>query len=469
MTTTADVKAADEGRVLVPALIFIGLTTAVVGSLGAPLITSVAKAFGVSLAAAQWTVTVLLLVGAIATPVLGRLGAGPYRRKAILFALLSAVAGSLLTVLPLPFAWLMTGRAAQGVALGLTPLMMGVARDHLPAERSGPTIALLSVASMIGVGIGYPLAGYLTDVGGLTASYWLGLLITALALAAAWRWIPNPPSGRASSVDWPGAMLLGAGLLLLLIAIGQARLWIAHPWLAGAFVLVSAILLGIWVLYERRHPTPLIDLGLLRHPAVAGANVVMMLGGIGMYLLMTLVARYVQTPVSTGYGFGLNVFVAGMVLVPFSTLGFVGGKLVAPLRQRMSPAMVLVAGGAAVLLAFVVFALVRSSLWLPFVVMGMLGLGVGLFSAAMPAAILAVTPAAETSSAMSFNQVVRAVGFSVGSALGGLILAAYTPPAATFPANSGYTAAAWMGAAAMSVTILVTLLLDYRANPKQSR
>jgi hypothetical protein len=53
-------------------LMFIALVVAVVGSLGAPLITSVAATYGVGLAAAQWTLTITLLSGAIATPVLGR-------------------------------------------------------------------------------------------------------------------------------------------------------------------------------------------------------------------------------------------------------------------------------------------------------------------------------------------------------------------------------------------------------------
>ena len=46
----------------------------------------------------------------------------------------------------------------------------------------------------------------------------------------------------------------------------------------------------------------------------------------------------------------------------------------------------------------------------------------------MPGVILAVTPERETSSAMSFNKVVRSVAFSLGSAFGGLMLAAGTTP-----------------------------------------
>ncbi|MER7794173.1 hypothetical protein [Streptomyces sp. NPDC097640] len=103
---------------------------------------------------------------------------------------------------------------------------------------------------------------------------------------------------------------------------------------------MAAALLGAWVYRERRSSAPLVDLALLRNPAVAGANVVMLLGGVGMYLLLTLVTRYVQTPRSAGYGLGVDVFVAGLVLVPFSALGFAGGKLVSPLRKRHAPATV---------------------------------------------------------------------------------------------------------------------------------
>ncbi|MFC4117225.1 MFS transporter [Nonomuraea zeae] len=460
MTGTAnESRHGAAGRLLVPALMFIALVVAVVGSLGAPLITAVAGEFEVSLAAAQWTLTAPLLVGAIATPVLGRLGAGPRRRQVILAILAVVVAGSLLTVVAPSFGWLLAGRVAQGAGLGLAALMMGVARDHLPQQRAGAAIALLSVASTVGIGIGYPLAGLLTNVSGLRAAYGLGLLITAGALAAAWRAVPQPPPGRSAVVDVPGAALLGAGLIALSLAISQTALWTEHPALAAALPVAAAVLLAAWVRRERRSAVPLVDFTLLRHPAVAGANVTMFLGGIGMYLLLTLVTRYVQTPASAGYGFGVDVFTAGLVLVPFSVLGFAGGKLAPRLRERLQAATVLAAGGGAVLAALVVFALARGQLWLAFAVMGLLGLGVGAFSAAMPAAILAATPPEETSSAMSFNQVVRSVGFSIGSALGGLVLAAHTGTGATFPAEAGYTTAAWAGAVAMAVTILISLVL----------
>lgn len=168
---------------------------------------------------------------------------------------------------------------------------------------------------------------------------------------------------------------------------------------------------------------------LLSHPAVAAANLVLLIGGVGMYLLLSLITRYVQTPTSAGYGFGLDTFQAGLVLVPFSVLGFVAGKVVPRLRPVLGSRRLLAGSAAVVLVAFVVFAVARGHLAEPVVAVTLLGFGVGAFSAAMPGVILAATPKAETASAMSVNQVVRSVGFSIGSALGGLILAVMRPRA----------------------------------------
>jgi predicted MFS family arabinose efflux permease len=448
-----------EPRLLVPSLFFIALVVAAVGSLGAPLITSVATTFQVSLASAQWTLTITLLSGAIATPVLGRLGAGPHRRGTILATLAVVVAGSALTVLPLPFAWLLVGRGAQGIGLGLTALMMGVARDHLPAERGAATIALVSVASTIGIGVGYPLAGLLAELGGVRAAYALGGVVTAVAFLAALRSMPVPPAGRSARVDVPGALLLAGGLFLVLFLASETSLWSSHVGLAVALAALAVLLLCVWTAYERRASSPLVDVRLVRHRAVAVANVVTLVGGVGMYLLLTLITRYAQTPRSTGYGFGLTTFAAGLVLVPFSLLGFIAGKLTPRLRERIGAPLSLAGSAIVVLGAFVLFAVARSNVADLLVAMAVLGFGVGSFSAAMPAVILAVTPQSETSSAMSFNQVVRSVGFSLGSAVGGLVLAAGTESGSLFPTDAAYTTAAWIGAAATAVAALTTIAL----------
>ncbi|WP_202875509.1 MFS transporter [Kribbella speibonae] len=436
-------------------LVFVGLVGAVIGSLGAPLITAVAEAYGVSLAASQWTLTIALLAGSVTTPVLGRLGSGPRRRTVVLVMLAVEVVGSLLTVIPLPFAFLLVGRALQGSGIGLIVLMMAVARDHLDEQRAARTIALLSVASTAGIGIGYPLSGLLTDIAGVRAAYGLGLVITAAAFVTAVFALPQAPDRPSSRLDVRGAILLAITLPAVLLAIGEIG---DHPAPATALLAAALLLLIGWTFLEARTESPLVDIRLLRHPAVAAANLVMLVGGVGMYLLFSLITRYVQTPAAAGYGFGLSSFQAGLVLVPFSLLGFVAGRLIPALR--LGARSLLAASTAVVLAAFVLFAVARSHLVEPILAIGILGFGVGAFSAAMPVVILAVTPAAETASAMSVNAVVRSVGFSTGSALGGLILATHTT--GVFPRESGYGAAAWIGVCATAATLLIVAVLPLK-------
>lgn len=79
--------------------------------------------------------------------------------------------GCALAALPGIFAALLAGRGLQGIGLGLMPLAMTVARDHLAAERSHSAVAVLSITASAGVGLGYPLTGLLADRYGFHAPF----------------------------------------------------------------------------------------------------------------------------------------------------------------------------------------------------------------------------------------------------------------------------------------------------------
>lgn len=89
-----------RGRALIPALVFIGLLISVVSSVGAPLVPRIAVDYGVSVGTAQWSLTVTFLVGAIASPVIGRLADGPRRLHVLLAALVALTAGSVVAAIP---------------------------------------------------------------------------------------------------------------------------------------------------------------------------------------------------------------------------------------------------------------------------------------------------------------------------------------------------------------------------------
>ncbi|HEX6469166.1 MAG TPA: hypothetical protein VF069_08730, partial [Streptosporangiaceae bacterium] len=130
-----------------------------------------------------------------------------------------------------------------------------------------------------------------------------------------------------------------------------------NPAVAIGVLAGAAGLLAVWTAVEARSAAPLVDVRLLRHSAVAGANLAMLTGGAGMYLLLSLITRYVQTPGAAGYGFGLSTFEAGLALVPFSFFGFVAGKA----ARRAGGHGVLAGGTGIVLVSFVLFALAPAT------------------------------------------------------------------------------------------------------------
>jgi predicted MFS family arabinose efflux permease len=181
-----------------------------------------------------------------------------------------------------------------------------------------------------------------------------------------------------------------------------------------------------------------------------------------MYLLLATIVRFVQTPPSAGYGFGASVVVAGLVLLPFSLASIASSRVAALIAKRFSPLLVLPIGCLIFVVAMLEFAIARSALVHVFIAMTIAGLGVGCTFAAMPGLVVQAVPPHETGSAMSFNQVLRYVGYSTGSALSATILEMHTPPGAALPDGTGYGAIAFVGCGIWIASAVVSYLVPRR-------
>jgi MFS family permease len=415
-----------------------------IGSLGAPLLPTIMGDDHVSLSSSQWALTISLVSGAVAIPVLGRLGDGRRRREVTLATAATTGLGCVLAALPGGFTWLLVGRALQGVGLALVPLAMTVARDALPEARVRPAIALLGVTTVVGIGIGYPLAGVIVESLGLAAAFWFGAMVSGAALVAAWVVLPDSPSRAGRRLDIPGALLLCGSVSGLLVVLAEGQSW---GWTSSEVLgigVASLVLLTAWVLVELRSPAPLVDVRLVRRRSLFSANSTMLLIGFGIYPLLSLVSRLVQTPTSAGYGFGSSVIVAGAMLVPFSVASFAANRVALPLVRRTSPEFVVAASCVVLLGSMVLFLLARDALWEIVVTMALAGLGVGCVFASNPLQIVRGVPPEETGSAMGFYGVVRSVSFSAGSALSATVLVIYVPRGRSLPTDGAYSVAAWI-------------------------
>lgn len=428
-----------------------------VGSLGAPLVPGIAAREGVSLETAQWSLTATLLVGAVATPVIGRLGSGRHRRAVMLGSIGLVAVGALLAALPLGFGALVAGRALQGLAFGISALALAVARDALPPRRVGPALATISVANVVSAGLGFPVAALTAEWFGVKGAFAAGFGMTAVALVLGLRSVPRSRSTGRTSVDWVGALLVGGSTLALLLALSRSGQWGAtSPALLGT--VAGGLLLGVagvwWLL---RVPAPLVDLRLAGRPGPLVANVSALLSGLGMYLMMAMAMVLVQAGADGGYGLGQPVTVAGLMLVPFALASVLCHRWVGRLADRLGPGLLLPLGSCAFGVANLLLALWHAEVWQLLLVMAIGGVGSSLSFHAVPLLVVRDVPASETGSAMSFNIVLRFVGFSVGSALSLAVLEAMSVGGR--PVEDGYVAVAWLGVAVSTLAAVTCLAL----------
>ncbi len=225
-------------RALTPVLVFVALMSTVIASLGAPLLPVIMRHYHVSLAASQWGLTITLLAGAVTTPVLGRLGDGRHRRTAILAVMALTAVGCAVAALPFGFGVLLVGRALQGGALGLVPLVTAVAREHLAGVLL-VRLVLTPHASGYGFGATIVFAGLM-----LTPYSLASLLGSRVAVRAAGRAAPELVV-VASSLVLVAAMTLFAvdrhGYLPLVIASALTGFGVGCAWAVNPLQIASGV------------------------------------------------------------------------------------------------------------------------------------------------------------------------------------------------------------------------------------
>ena len=446
-------------RTLRLTLTLLATMMSIIGSLGAPLIGTVAQANHISLSSAEWILTATLLTGALATPVMGRLADGHLQRRVVLVALSIVLVGLVMSALSRDFTWLLVGRSLQGLGMGLLPVTMTIARSHLAPPLAARTIASLSVTAAIGVGLGYPVTSVIAQYFDYHSAFWFAAALIGATLILAARVLPDTASHAHRAFDVGGAVLLTVALVAVLSVLGQGEVWgWTSPRSVGIGVAGTLLLVG-WCLYEWRRPDPLVNLRQSAHRAVITADASGFMISVSMYLFMPVVVEYVQVPRSAGFGFGSSIFTAGLLLVPLSLGTFTASRF-APLLVRHFNARVTVPLGALLFaLAALTFTHEHRTLWEAFVTMGIAGLGGGLTFATMPGYIVRATPSADTGAALGFYQLLRSVGLSIGSAAAGGVLAHFTAAGAALPRQAGFITALNLAAGLLVLTAVMSYVV----------
>lgn len=449
-----------SGAVLA-ALVVAALGYALGAPLAAPALPTIQRELSASLEAVTFVVTAFLVVGAIATPVAGRLGDMFGKRRVLLAALWAFAGGSLIAAATDSIEVLIAGRAIQGVAGGALPLAFGIVRDQFPPRRVPLGLGLISATLAIGGSTSLVLSGLIVEVLGYRWIFWLSLANAAAAIVCTHLFVPVSRASHPTRIDWAGAGLLAAGLATLLVAISEAGS--LGPARVAGLLCAAVALLVAWTGQERRAPEPLVDLRMLRERTVLVTNLVGLLAGFGMFSSYILVPRFVQAPAHADYGFGASPTEAGLYLLPFAAAIAATTPLGGLLSGRYGSKLPLLLGTAFSCTAFVVLATgIHDQRWPIYAATAVLGGGMGLTLTAMPNLIVEAVQRSQTGVATGMNVLLRSIGGSIGGQVAAGILAFQQTAVKPLPAESAYTIAFVATATALAAAFLLALALARR-------
>jgi MFS family permease len=199
---------------------------------------------------------------------------------------------------------------------------------------------------------------------------------------------------------------------------------------------------------------------MMRLSGVWTTNIAAILIGFGMYSAFILIPQFVQTPRSTGYGFGASVTQSGLFLVPTTIALLITSPISGRLSSVVGSKVPLVVGTIVTTLAFVVLA-VAGSRWEIYLASTLLGIGVGFAFASMANLIVEAVPPGQTGVATGMNTIVRTIGGAIGAVVAASVLAAHVL-ASGEPEKRGYTITFSICVAVLLVGVLASLTVPGR-------
>jgi EmrB/QacA subfamily drug resistance transporter len=446
-----------------PRLTFVVLAAAAAAfsmlqSLVSPVLSTIQLDLHTGQGTVTWVLTAWLLSASVATPLMGRIGDLIGKERTLLVALTAIALGCLVAALAPNIGVLIAARVIQGLGGAVFPVSFGIIRDEFPPERVPSVVGVLSAVIAGGGGLGIVLAGPIVETLGWRWLFWIPMTIVAVTAVLTRRHVPESPVRSPGRVDVLAAVLLSGWLVALLVPLSEASSWgWGSPAVLTLFALAVVLLLA-WVRVELRSRSPLIDMRMMRLPAIWTANLVALLFGACMFSVYGFLPEFLQTPKAAGYGFGASVTGAGLLMLPMLVTMAVSGSLSGPLTPVLGAKAQLVWGSVCGVVACAGFAAYHDHKWQLGVASAIFGLGLGLAYASMTSLVVRNVPAWQTGVASGMNANIRNVGGSIGTAVVSSVITGHPRPDG-LPHESAFTHGFLLLALTAALTVAVALLI----------
>ncbi|ETA08305.1 DSBA oxidoreductase [Gordonia alkanivorans CGMCC 6845] len=261
-----------------------------------------------------WVVTATLLASTAATPIWGKLSDVFSKKLLVQLSLGVFTIGSMLAGLSTSVSMLIGFRVIQGLGLGgmQSLVMIVIASMFSPRERGryqGAIAGVMSIATVAG-----PLMG-----GVIVDTSWLGwrwtfyvcVPLAVIAMIVVQRTLNLPVVRRKVYIDYAGALLISAGVSVILIWVTLAGK--NFDWVSGVsfgLVALGLALLAVAIWVESRAKDPIIPLHLFKERTTTLATIASIAVGVALFGGAVFLGQYFQ--IARGY----SPTAAGLLTLP---------------------------------------------------------------------------------------------------------------------------------------------------------
>jgi EmrB/QacA subfamily drug resistance transporter len=374
------------------------------------------------LATSIWIILAYLLVLAVATTQMGRIG-DIYGRSRIfnlgfvIFTIGSALCGFSPHIYPL-----IAFRVVQAVGGAIMQATSGaIIADYFPREKRGKAYGYNALGFTSGAMLGIVLGGIITTFISWQYIFFINIPIGIIAVIAGLRYLKDTQRIPAK-LDLAGAGLLAAALVLLSLGlVNFAAQGISVS--SVVLTLVGAVLIPVFILYDRRLKNSMIDFEAFKVKVLRNAIFSAFFLSVGYFSVVFLVIMYLQ-----GIR-GLSALDASLLLVP----GYIAGSFLGPIMGRLADKYgsreIATIGVFFLALAIAVYLTMTttSSLYIVLVASAVSGLGTSMFFPANNSAVMANARMGSYGSISGLLRTVQNIGL-VGSYVLAISVAAASIP-----------------------------------------
>lgn len=373
-----------------------------------------------------WVITTALLANAASTPIWGKLADLFNKKVLVQSAIIIFVLGSIMAGFSHNVPILLAARVVQGIGMGgLTALVIAIIGTIVsPRDRgrySGYTGAVMAVA-MSG---GPILGGIIVDSPlGWRWCFFVCVPLAVVALVLVQRTLHIQTVRKQNvSIDWLGALLLTAGVSVLLVWVSFAGKADYYAWFSRETAILvggGLLLLVLTVIVEARHSSPIIPLKIVTERTTGLAIIASIAVGVGLFGATTFLGQYFQT--ARGY----SPTDAGLLSIPM-----VFGMLVASVGSgqlitkfgKWKP--FIISGSVLLVIGFFLLGTIdhQTSLWTVGIFTTIVGLGTGMLMQNLVLAVQNTVSVQNIGAASSTVAFFRTFGGAIGVSVLGSLLA----------------------------------------------